>query len=134
MRGVPMAKLHCYKKNATAYVIAVKIDLDTDGFTYRKWGSLQTCKSGDWLVCNQGDTYTIDQETFSDSYEQISPGLYIKTNIVWAEVAEDSGVIKTKEGETHYRSGDYLVYNSEGREDGYAMDPATFKSLYELIR
>ncbi len=128
-----MEKLNCYKKKSTAFVIAVKVDLDTDGFTYNKWGSLQACKSGDWLVYNQGDTYTIDQETFSNTYEQISSGLYVKTNIVWAEVAEDSGVIKTKEGETHYKSGDYLVYNHEDRKDGYAVSSATFKSLYELI-
>ncbi len=128
-----MESLHRYKKKATAYVVAVKVDLDTDKFTYRKWGSLQTCKSGDWLVYNQGDTYTIDQETFTDTYEQISPGLFVKTNIVWAEVTEESGAIETKEGETQYKPGDYLVYNSEDRKDGYAMDSATFKSLYELI-
>ena len=128
-----MERLHRYKKKATAFVIAVKVDLDTDGFTYRKWGSLQTCKSGDWLVYNQGDTYTIDQETFSNTYEQISPGLFVKTNIVWAEVTEESGAIETKEGETHYKPGDYLVYNNENRKDGYAIDSATFKSLYELI-
>jgi hypothetical protein len=128
-----MAKLHRYKKKATAYVVAVKVDLDTKGFTYHKWGGLQTCKSGDWLVYNQGDTYTIDQETFSVTYEPISPGLYVKSSIVWAEVAEDSGAIVTKEGETHYRSGDYLVYNNEGRKDGYAIDSETFKTLYELI-
>ncbi len=128
-----MEKLHRYKKKATASVVAVKVDLDTDGFTYRKWGSQQACKTGDWLVNNQGDTYTIDQETFSSTYEQISPGLYVKTNIVWAEVTGDSGSIKTKEGETHYKPGDYLVYNNENRKDGYAMESATFKSLYELI-
>ncbi len=129
-----MENLHRYKKKSTASVVAVKVDLDTDEFTYRKWGSLQTCKPGDWLVYNQGDTYTIDQETFSNTYEQISPGLYVKTNIVWAEVAGDSGAIKTKEGETHYKPGNYLVYNNENRKDGYAMEPATFKSLYELIK
>ncbi len=128
-----MERLHRYKKKATAYVIAVKVELDTDGFTYRKWESLQTCKSGDWLVYNQGDTYTIDQETFSNTYEQISPGLFVKTNIVWAEVTDESGAIETKEGETHYKPGDYLVYNNENRKDGYAMDSVTFKSLYELI-
>ncbi len=129
-----MENLHRYKKKSTVPVVAVKVDLDTDGFAYRKWGSLQTCKPGDWLVYNQGDTYTIDQETFSSTYEQISPGLYVKTNIVWAEVAGDSGAIKTKEGETHYKPGDYLVYNNENRKDGYAMESATFKSLYELIK
>ncbi len=128
-----MENLHRYKKKSTVPIVAVKVDLDTDGFTYRKWGSQQTCKTGDWLVYNQGDTYTIDQETFSNTYKQISPGLYVKTNIVWAEVAGESGAIKTKEGETHYKPGDYLVYNNENRKDGYAMESATFKSLYELI-
>ena len=70
-----MEELHRYKKKSTAFVVAVKVDLDTDGFTYRKWGSQQTCKSGDWLVYNQGDTYANDQETFPDTYEPISSGL-----------------------------------------------------------
>ncbi len=128
-----MEEIRRYKKKSTAYIIAVKLDLDTSGFSYRKWGGDQTCKSGDWIVYNKGDTYTIDQDTFSKTYEQVSPGLYVKPNIVWAETAEHSGVIKTKEGETYYKSGDYLVYNESDRKDGYAIDVSTFKSLYELI-
>ncbi len=128
-----MEELRRYKKKSTAYIIAVKLDLETSGFTYRKWGGIQTCKSGDWIVCNEGDTYTIDQETFMKTYEQVSPGIYVKPNIIWAKTTNHSGVIKTKEGETHYKSGDYLVYNDLDRKDGYAVDTETFKSLYELI-
>ena len=128
-----MDELRRYRKKTTAYVIAVKLDLDTAGFTYRKWGGEQLCKPGDWVVYNKGDTYTIDQETFSKTYEQVSPGLYVKVSNVWAEKADHSGVIKTKEGETHYKTGDYLVYNDIDRNDSYAIDAATFKSLYELI-
>ena len=84
-------------------------------------------------MCNKGDTYTIDHETFINTYELVSPGLYVKVNVVMVEVADCSGVIKTKEGETYYKSGDYLVYNDLDRKDGYAIDGATFKSLYELI-
>jgi len=39
-----------YEKNPTSFVTAVQLDLDTDGFTYRKWGHGQRCKRGDWLV------------------------------------------------------------------------------------
>ena len=120
-----------YKKRTSTYVTAVKLDLDTEGFVYRKWGGVQTCKPGDWLVNNQGDTYTIDAQTFADTYEETSPGVYTKTSEVWAEVADSDGVIKTLEGETRYQAGDYLVYNDDGGKDGYAISHDKFESLYE---
>ncbi|MCP5004175.1 MAG: hypothetical protein GY941_09585, partial [Planctomycetes bacterium] len=45
-----MEGLRRYRKKATANVIAVRLELDTDGFTYRKWGGEQFCKAGDWIV------------------------------------------------------------------------------------
>ncbi|MCU7856784.1 MAG: hypothetical protein KZQ79_14025, partial [Candidatus Thiodiazotropha sp. (ex Lucinoma borealis)] len=68
-----------YKKRAASSVSAIKLDLETEGFTYRKWGGLQTCKRGDWLVNNEGDVYTVDAETFMNTYTEVSAGLYIKT-------------------------------------------------------
>ena len=50
-----------YKKKPTAFVTAVQLDLDTEGFTYNKWGGKQVCKRGDWLVDNSGSKYTISQ-------------------------------------------------------------------------
>lgn len=87
-----------YRKKKQASVIAIQVDLDTTGFEYQKWGGTQKCKRGDWLVSNQGDTYTVDQETFTRTYRQISPGVYEKASAVWAEQADKSGTIKTKEG------------------------------------
>ena len=121
-----------YKKKPTSFITAVQLDLDTEGFTYNKWGGKQVCKRGDWLVNNNGGTYTIAEETFAQTYEFVSPGVYIKSAPVWAEVAEKTGKVKTKEGETAYEAGDYLVYNNEDGTDGYAMSPASFKSMYEL--
>lgn len=112
-------------------MIAVRLDLDTDGFTYQKWGGTQRCKRGDWLVSNRGDVYTIDAETFDRTYRQVSPGVYEKDAPVWAEQAAESGTIKTKEGSTAYKAGDYLVFNGPAGEDGYAMSRETFHSLYE---
>ena len=120
-----------YKKRVDTTVIAVRLDLDTEGFTYRKWGGLQTCKPGDWLVNNQGDTYTVDGETFAKTYRQKSPGVFEKHAVVWAEVAEASGSIGTKEGETRYEKGDYLVYNDKDGTDGYAVAREEFESMYE---
>src|SRR5262249_14373697 len=49
-----------YLRKPSVVVAAVRLDLDTNGFTYRKWGAEQCCKRGDWLVDNDGDVYTVD--------------------------------------------------------------------------
>jgi len=110
----------------------VRLDLDTDGFTYRKWGGQQRCKAGDWIVCNyDGDTYTIDAEVFARTYREAGKGVYEKTSTVWAVRADAAGVIPTKEGSTAYEAGDMLVFNDPDGTDGYAMSAAKFASLYE---
>lgn len=126
-----MSELRRYRRKAGAQITAVQLELDTDGFSYRKWGSDQACKPGDWIVNNDGDVYTIDRETFAQTYKEVGPGRYAKTVLVWAEQAKSPGVIETKEGETHYGAGDYLVYNDAERRDGYAMKAETFHKLYE---
>lgn len=88
-----MSERKRYRKRADLMVTAVRLDLDTDGFTYRKLGELQTCKAGDWLVNNQGETYTVDAQSFAASYREVSPGVYFKHGEVWAAVAEHDGVI-----------------------------------------
>lgn len=65
----------------------MQLDLDTDDFTYRKWANLQSCKPGDWIVYNRGHTYTVNHESFAQTYEKVSPGLYKKSAPIWAEVA-----------------------------------------------
>jgi hypothetical protein len=109
----------------------VRLELNTDGFTYLKWGGTQRCKRGDWLVNNQGDVYTIEAETFERTYQIVSPGLYEKIAPVWAEVAAEPGTIETQEGSTAYQAGDYLVFNAPGRKEGYAMEAEKFRQLYE---
>jgi hypothetical protein len=123
--------LQQYRKRKRTSVTAVQLDLDTKGFEYKKWGGVQRCKQGDWLVNNQGDVYTIDAGTFQVTYRQLSPGVYEKSAPVWAEQADRGGVIQTKEGSTAYEVGDYLVYNDPGRKDGYAVKSAAFHSMYE---
>ena len=100
-------------------------------FTYHKWGAKQTCKSGDWLVHNGDSVYTVDRETFDRTYEAVAPGQYRKVATVWAERASHAGEIRTREGVTHYRAGDWLVYNDAQRRDGYALSAARFDELYE---
>lgn len=120
-----------YAKKASSAVVAVQLDLETEGFTYRKWGDVQTCKAGDWLVNNDGDVYTVDRETFARTYRAVGQGSYVKSAPVWAEVAAQAGRIQTKEGATHYEAGDYLVYNDPDGEDGYAMKAESFRRMYE---
>jgi len=120
-----------YVKRASQFVVAVRLDLETEGFAYKKWASSQQCKKGDWLVNNNGDTYTIDQDTFAQTYRATGPGTYVKTTPVWAEIAENAGEIPTKVGSTHYEVGDYLVYNQPDGADGYAVSKARFQQMYE---
>ena len=70
-----------YRKKADQFVVAVQLDLDTDGFSYRKWGAEQRCQQGDWVVDNDGDHYTVDGEVFARTYRKLSPGIYVKTDM-----------------------------------------------------
>jgi hypothetical protein len=121
-----------YRKRANRPVVAVRLALDTAGFDYRKWGDVQHCKAGDWLVDNAGDVYSIDAEVFSRTYRLVNPGLYVKVMPVWAVVATEAGAVGTREGRTHYVAGDMIVSNHEDGSDSYAMSAAEFEAMYEL--
>jgi hypothetical protein len=126
-----MGERRRYRKKETSFVTAVRLDLDTDGFRYRKWGDIQRCKRGDWLVNNAGEVYSVDADVFARTYSELSPGVYHKTAPVWAEVAGSSGSIQTREGRSHYAAGDYIVFNEEGDGNGYCMSREKFESMYE---
>ena len=127
-----MATMRKYRRREEATITAVRVDLETEGFSYEKWGGSQRCKAGDWIVNNAGDTYTIDAATFAKTYRELSPGVYRKDAPVWAEPAAVAGVIRTKEGSTAYEAGDVLIFNDAERTDGYAMSAEMFETLYEL--
>ena len=120
-----------YRKKADQFVVAVKLGLDTTGFTYHKWGAEQKCKAGDWVVDNNGDVYTIDGGVFARTYRSVGPGIYVKTTPIWAERATQPGSVATKEGRSHYTAGDYLVSNNEDGTDAYCISAAQFESMYE---
>ena len=122
-----------YIKKPDKPVHAIQIKLDTNGFTYKKWGDRQTCKSGDWLVNNGGDIYTIDQQVFSDTYRQIAPATFQKIAPVWARRADEDGSVKTKEGRSHYRAGDFIVANHEDGSDAWCMSVDKFQDMYEQV-
>ena len=126
-----MALRRKYIKRSGTPVIAVQLNFDTDGFTYRKWGGIQTCKPGDWIVNNGGDVYTVDRETFERTYRADGLGTFRKVTPVWAEVAERDGVIRTREGVTHYKVGAYVVFNDAEGKDGYAVDRESFEKMYQ---
>ena len=126
-----MGKRQRYRKRADQYVVAVRLDLDTAGFTYRKWGAEQRCQRGDWLVDNNDDIYSVDAEVFAKTYRKTGDGTYVKTTPIWAEIATADGSVPTKEGESHYKRGDYLVSNNEDGTDAYCISAAKFESMYE---
>jgi hypothetical protein len=125
-----MATRRRYRKRPDQFVVAVQVDLDTDGFIYRKWGGEQRCKQGDWLVDNDGDVYTVDREVFAKTYRRLNLGLYVKTTPIWAEQATEPGKVATREGVSHYQTGDYLVFNNEDGKDAYCISAVKFESMY----
>jgi hypothetical protein len=128
-----MTGLRPYRRKAGNEVVAVRLDLETGGFTYEKWGGTQTCKQGDWIVNSGGDVYTVDREVFERTYRPMGPGLWAKQAGVWATRAESPGTILTKEGTTDYGTGDWLVFNDPEGRDGWAMSPEKFARLYEPV-
>jgi hypothetical protein len=130
----PMAPRRRYRKRVDRPVIAVCLNLDTKGFSYRKWGDEQRCKRGDWLVDNDGEIYTVDAEVFARTYRPVGPAQYAKATAVWAQVADAAGSVPTKEGVSHYAAGDYLVSNNEDGTDAYCMTAEKFESMYEPDR
>jgi hypothetical protein len=121
-----------YRKKPDQYIIAIQLQLETEGFSYLKWGSEQRCKKGDWLVDNDGDIYTIDDSVFAATYHEVEPGRYVKAAPVWAEIAQTDGAIATKEGVSNYKAGDYIVYNNEDGTDRYCVSAAKFEKMYML--
>ena len=119
-----------YVRRPDRPVAAVRLALETDGLIYRKWGGEQRAKAGDWIVDNEGDVYTVDADVFARTYRSTGPGAYVKTTPIWAERAQDAGSVKTKEGATRYEAGDYLVSNNSDGTDQYAIEAATFETMY----
>ncbi len=120
-----------YRKKPDQFVLAIQLDLQTEGFSYTKWGGEQRCKPGDWLVNNNDDIYTVDRDVFARTYRQIKPGSYVKTTPVWAEIADRDGSVQTKEGVSRFSKGDYLVSNQEDGTDTYCMSREKFEGMYE---
>ncbi|MYM62811.1 DUF4231 domain-containing protein [Pseudomaricurvus sp. HS19] len=120
-----------YCKRPGYTITAVQLQLDFDGFQYRKWGDAQTCRAGDWLVNNGGDVYTVAADYFADRYREISPGHFIKVGEVWAEEAEQAGSLPTLEGASDYGVGDYLVYDRQMGGAAYAVGRYRFLKMYE---
>jgi hypothetical protein len=120
-----------YRRKPDQAVTAVRLALEFDGFSYRKWGDTQRAQAGDWLVDNSGDAYTVAADSFARSYRELSPGRWLKTAPVWAERAAQPGSVGTKEGRTHYEAGDWLVSNDEGGSDAYAISAGKFEQMYE---
>jgi hypothetical protein len=129
-RAKPDGRRRRYVRRPDRPVAAVRLALNTTGLVYRKWGGTQRAKKGDWIVDNNGDVYTVDARSFARTYRRTAIGAYVKKTPVWALRATQAGRVKTKEGSTRYRAGDYLVSNNKSGSDAYAMSAKKFKQLY----
>lgn len=128
------AKKYAIKDNQGIVAIQMNLELETDEFRFEKWGGTQTCKRNDWLVHNllDGDTYVVDgrEGVFNRTYRPCGPGRYRKVGHVYAVRADEAGRIATKEGETAYRVGDYVVGDRPEGGNFYAMEPDKFHEKY----
>ena len=131
MPGSAMSAQQRFRRRPDQTVVAVQLDLDTDGLRYRKWGHEQQAKRGDWLVDNKGDIYTVDAKSFAQTYRQVQRGAWLKTTPVWATQATQAGSVQTKEGHTQVRAGDWVVANNADGSDAYAMGADKFQAMYE---
>jgi len=122
-----------YQKREDQIVLGVQINLDTEGITFNKWGGKQQCSSGDWLINNDGECYTVKQDTFESTYKEIAPAQFLKIAPVWAVKAVDAGRVKTEEGYTSYVPGDYIVAHTEDGSDAYAVTPSKFEKMYKRV-
>jgi hypothetical protein len=120
-----------FRKKTSEFVIAVRLDLEMRALEFRKWGARQRARRGDWLVDNDGEIYTVAARTFARTYRRIAPGRYVKTTPVWAEEAKVAGRIRTQEGYTRFRRGDFIVSNRRDGTDGYAIARRKFLAMYE---
>ncbi|AKH21031.1 hypothetical protein [Sedimenticola thiotaurini] len=126
-----MSTLRRYHRRPDQAITAIQLALESDGLRYHKWGAEQFAAPGDWLVDNNGDIYTVAADVFARTYRQVSPGRFIKATPVWARRATRPGALPTREGESHFAAGDYLVFNQPDATDGYCMTAEQFHALYE---
>ena len=120
-----------YRSKPDQFVVAIQLDLETDGLSFRKWGAEQRCGAQDWLVDNDGDVYTVEREVFAKTYTKIGRGHYRKTTTIWAEPARAPGHVQTIEGATHYDAGDYLISSGPDGKPTYAIKREKFLTIYE---
>lgn len=120
-----------YRRKPDQAVTAIPLQLEFDGFTYRKWGADQRAQAGDWLVEHDGQVYTVAADSFARTYRAAGPGRWLKTTPIWAEAATQDGSVATKEGRTYFKAGDWLVSNQADGSDSYAISANTFHKLYE---
>lgn len=128
-----MSERRKYRKREQQVVHAVRLDLDTEGFSYRKWGGLQQCRQGDWIVDNGGDVYTVNGDTFARTYRHVGQGAYEKVAPVWAAPAGTAGSVRTQEGSTDYQAGDFIVSNNADGSDAWAVGKDKFEQMYEPV-
>lgn len=124
-----------YERRPDGLIIAIQIrlDLEAGGIAYRKWDSEQWGKRGDWLINDDGDTYTVSAENFANDYELSESGLYRNTAKVWAEEATGSGFVEIRGGTAPFVEGNMLVFSDPDRKEGQVFFYNKFNRLYRPV-
>jgi len=77
-----------------------------------------------------GHVNTVSAGVFTRTYQPVGPTISVKHTIVWAEAAACDRDMRTRQGRTPYRHGDYRVWNDEGGTDSYVIANKKFTWLY----
>lgn len=127
-----MSAYRRYKRKGNEVVIAIQLDLDTEGFSYQKQGAERRCNAQDWLLSDRSGTYAVDDSTFARAFEEIGVGQYTMVGIVRAKVSDSAGHIRVGQRKVPHEPGDYLVWDESTQSIGYAVPKDWFEASYVL--
>lgn len=91
--------------------------------------------SGDWVLTDADDAWagfwTVEQNVFSATYQEVRPGIFRKTAVVRAAQLKEDALVETIEGDVSAVAGDWLVTNPTG--DSWPVKNAEFVLRYKEI-
>lgn len=105
--------------------------LSTGGEWESSSGARMRSQSGDWLITDGQQRWSVDSTIFAATYELVEDGWFRKVAPVRARRLDHSVRIETPEGEDTLQPGDWLVTGSTG--ECWGMSEADFRERYRPV-